>query len=165
MAEDFLSLLKKICEGDVSAWQTFNTLFHQHNLTMDVQIQAFSYIKQMAKGNVYAMYAQALFYDEGIGAKQDPEMALILMREAAGLGHTAATFEVGRRFLYGIGIAQNYQHALQWLTRAAESPHYYPAAMFHIGLIYGKGWGVAMDQAKAKAWMDKATAKGYLTHE
>ena len=163
MIEDLLSLLKKIAEGDAFAWEALKKLFHENNLTAEAQFQAFSYMKQMAKSNVYAMYAQALFYDEGLGTKPDLEMALILMREAAGLGHTAATFEVGRRFLYGIGIAQNYQQAFLWLNRAAESPHYYPAAMFHIGLMYEKGWGVAVDTAKAKDWMDRAAAKGYVS--
>jgi len=162
MIEDFLSLLKKVSEGDETAWQTLKKLFHEKNLTLDEQTQAFAHVKKMAKSNVYAMYAQALFYDEGLGVQQDTEMAFILMREAAGLGHSAATFEIGRRFLYGIGIPQNYPHALQWLSRAAESPHYYPPAMFHIGLIYEKGWGVPVDLEQAKQWMDKAVAKGYV---
>ena len=161
MIENFLQLLKKICEGDEFSWQTLKKFFDEKKLSADEQVQAFSYIKQAARRNVYAMYAQALLYDIGLGAKQDLEMSFILMREAAVLGHAAATYEVGRRFLFGMGIEQNYQNAFQWLIRAAESPYYYSAAMYHVGLIYEKGWGVLSDAAKAKEWMEKAAAKGY----
>lgn len=161
MVADFLQLLKKVCEGDTQAWQTLHKLFVEHALSADEQTQAFTYVRRTAKTNVYAIYAQALFYDNGLGTKQDFEMAFIVMREAATHGHADAIFEVGRRFLYGIGVEKNYESALRWLMLAASSPHYHPGAMYHLGLMYEQGLGVQQDAEQAQKWMREAEEKGY----
>ncbi|MEO8400988.1 MAG: tetratricopeptide repeat protein [Gammaproteobacteria bacterium] len=161
MITDLLQLLKNVCSGDEQAWLTLKKLFDEKKLSEDEQKQAFLYVKQAAKSNVYAIYIQGFFYDMGLGIRQDIEMAYLLMREAAGHGHSAATFEVGRRFLYGVGIEKSEHTAFQWLTLAATSPHYHPAAMHYLGLMYEHGMGVPQNLEKAKEWKEKAAVKGY----
>ncbi|EKD72889.1 MAG: hypothetical protein ACD_45C00547G0004 [uncultured bacterium] len=161
MTIELLPLLKNVCAGDESAWLTLKNDFLEKKLSAEEQTQVYLYIKQAAKTNVVAIYIHALLYDHGFGTKQDSEMAFLLMRAAAAEGHSAATFEVGRRFLYGIGIERNLESAFQWLTMTATSPHYHPAAMYHLGLMYEQGLGVPRDPAKAKEWQDKAREKGF----
>jgi TPR repeat protein len=161
MMTDFTQLLKKVSEGDKPAWEQLKKFFVEKALSPAEQAQVFSYIKNASKTNVYALYVLGLLHDLGLGTRQDYEMAYIVMREGAAHGYSVAIFEVGRRFLLGIGIEANYQNALQWLTLAASSPHYHPAAMYFVGLMYEKGLGVKQDSVQAKKWMEKAAAKGY----
>lgn len=161
MIENFSGLLKKVIGGDEPSWEKLKQYFKDHVLTEAEQEQVHLYFKKFNHQYSHAIYLRAFLYDYGYGVPVDLEMAFLLMREAAAAGHSAATFEVGRRFFYGLGIEKNQVNALQWITIAAESPHYYPAAMYHLGLIYEKGIGISKDQALADHWFQKAKMKGY----
>lgn len=78
------------------------------------------------------------------------------MREAAAKGHSLAIYEVGHRFLVGLGVEKNYQNALQWLEIAATSPHYIRPAMLDLSRMYDEGLGTDVDKDQAKLWKEKA---------
>jgi len=161
MNPELSKIFREISNGDENAWQALLKLFNDKLLSVQDLEQLHIYIRQLEKKNPHGIYIHGLLYDYGIGVKQDFELAFLYMREAAGKGHTAATYEVGNRFLQGIGMEKNYHNAFQWLTVAAQSPHYHPAAMNYLGVMYEQGLGVEKDPDKAQQWFEKAAIKGY----
>lgn len=52
-------------------------------------------------------------YGSGMGVKEDREKAVDYYKAAAGLGSAAAQNKLGDAFLYGDGIAQSYDSAME----------------------------------------------------
>lgn len=161
MNPELSKIFREISNGNESAWQALLKLFNDKLLSTQDLEQLHIYIRQLEKKNPHGIYIHALLYDFGIGVKQDFELAFLYMREAAGKGHSAAIYEIGKRFFLGIGIEKNYHNAFQWLIAAAESPHYRPEAMLYLGMMYEQGLGAEKDPEKANQWFDKAASKGY----
>lgn len=153
---DFIQLLRNTTEGNQSSWVQLLDNFNEHALTPEEEQQVHVYYKHAAKKNPHASFLQAQLYDKGFGVKQDPEMAFVLLRQAAGHAHGQAAYELGRRFLEGIGMAKEYGSAMLWLQVAASNPHYISDAMRLIGDMYKLGLGVAPDLVKAEEWYEKA---------
>ncbi len=63
---------------------------------------------------------------------------------------------LGRRFLRGNGVAQDYKEALKWFRMAADQGH--AMAQFNIGVMYGKGLGVSKNTEQAYFWLLIAAA-------
>lgn len=156
MIPDFVKLLRLTTESDESAWKSLEGHFQAKTISDEETLQVVVYFKQMSKRFPHATYIRAFLFDHGYGEKPDPEMAFILMREAAAKGHPGAMYEVGRRFMEGLGIEQHYGNAAQWLTAAAKSPYFYAPAMNLLGLMYEKGLGVDPDSEKAQEWYSLA---------
>jgi TPR repeat protein len=154
--------LQKAASGDTLSIQNILIYFKEQKLTPDEQEKIHIYLKQAAKQSHYAIYLRALLYDNGYGIKQDHDMTFLLMREAAAKGNALAIYEVGHRFLEGIGVAKNHASALQWLTMAAGSPYYIADAMYDLGRIYEEGLSVTPDPVKARNWYEKAAQKGHI---
>ena len=64
----------------------------------------------------------------------------------ANKGNAQAQFELGERYCDGKGVEQDYQKAVEWLTKASDQGH--AKAMFSLGWCYGKGCGVPKDVNK-----------------
>jgi hypothetical protein len=95
----------------------------------------------------------------GEGVSPDPQRGLQLMRESANAGHTAAIYEVGEVFFYGLhGIAEDEREAARWYLRGAESGH--AASQWSLGVCLEDGRGVEPDAAAAVGWYRKAAAGG-----
>lgn len=161
MIEDFSMLLKNLVKGDLRAWYTLQEYFAKNLLNELEQTQLHLYLKKSAEQYTHSIYLRGLLYENGFGVAKDPEMAFLLMREAAARGHSAATFDVGRHFYYGIGVEKNMNNAFQWITVAAESPHYYPEAMFYLGKMYEQGLGIPVNEELAHYWFQRAKLKGF----
>lgn len=161
MATDVITLLRVTLAGDDAAWQLVLMHFRQHTFTLEEEDQVHRYLRQAARQHHQATYLQAWLYDYGYGVPQNSDMAFLFMREAAARGNALATYEVGRRFLHGIGVEANADNARQWLTLAAGSPHYISAAMFELGWMYDEGSGVERDADLAMTWYMKAANKGH----
>ena len=160
MIEDFAQLLKKAVSGDSAAMNMLLAYFQEQAVSPEEQLEAHVYLKRVSHDSHYAIYLRGMFYQYGYGIKQDLDMSFLLMREAASKGNAKATYEVGKHFLQGLGVEQNYQSAWQWLKIAAGSPHYVPEAMFEMGRLYEQGLGVSADPVQAKEWYEKAAQKG-----
>lgn len=89
------------------------------------------------------------------GTQQEDLTALI---QAAEAGELAARFELGNRYLNGIGVLQDSVEALRWLTLAAEQGS--RNAQYNVAVIYLNGVGVDADAAKAIEWFRKAADNG-----
>lgn len=116
--EDLLKLLKSVCEGDELAWQTLQKNFANHVLSETESANVHRFLKKMETSHPHAIYIRAWLHEYGYGVKKDLEMTFILMRDAASHGHIDAIYEVGRRYLYGIGIDVNVENSMKWLVYA-----------------------------------------------
>lgn len=159
MIENFSILLRKTVEGDDVSLSILLIHFKEHTLSIQEQEQTHAYLKQAAHSHHHAIYLRGLLYEYGYGVKQDFTMSFLFMREAASKGHAKAIYEIGHHFLQGLGVEKNETHALQWLTRAAESPYYVAEAMFDLGLMYEQGLGVEVDLKQAEKWYEQAAQK------
>lgn len=70
-----------------------------------------------------------------------------------------AQYELGKMYYNGIGVAQNYQKALEWYEKAANQGDV--AAQYKLGVMYQDGEGVRQDYHKAVEWYTKASNQGY----
>src|SRR5215469_13146711 len=66
--------------------------------------------------------------------------ALSDLRRRAEEGDSNAQYELGRIFMVGLGLSQDYQQAAKWYERAAEQG--FAAAQFMMGFLYEHGKGV-----------------------
>ena len=143
-----------------------------------------------------ANYDKALMYADGEGTEQDYRLAIIHMQSAAEHGYpnaqhflktaeaaewyrveakrdkSSAQFELGRMYLKGIGVAQDYEKALKWLSLAADgedlaperryliSNGKHPEAVYLLGSMYRYGRGVVQDTRKAYLMTSEAVQMG-----
>lgn len=80
------------------------------------------------------------------------------LMDAGESGDPAAQFELGNRYLNGIGVAQDNFEALRWFTLAAEQEN--PNAQYNIAVMYLNGIGVIKDPQQAINWFLRAADNG-----
>lgn len=156
MTEEIITLLKKAVDGDLTSFDVIIKKFQDQQLSVTEQEEIHLYLKQISQNNFHAIYLRGLLYDAGYGVTQDFTAAFLLFREAAAKGHALAIYEVGHHFLLGHGVEKDNASAEQWLSLAAGSPHYIPAAMYDLGMMYE-----GSDVNKAKDWYTQAAQKGH----
>lgn len=156
MMSSQFSLLREALTGDKIARDKFLATLATETLSTEEYEQIHLFLKQASREQPSAIYLRGLLYDKGYGVNADPDMAFLLMREAAAKGNSLAIYEVGHRFLMGVGVPTNYISARQWLVTAAESPHYIKEAMIDLATIYEQGLGVEVDYEQAKDWQERS---------
>lgn len=78
-------------------------------------------------------------------------------------GDAAAQLAVGGAYLYGQGVAANYDTARSWFLKSAEKGN--ADAQYNLGVLYDLGQGVKQDYATAAHWYSKAAAKKHSRAE
>ncbi len=71
-------------------------------------------------------------------------------------GHAGAQFELGLMFHRGIGLPQNYRHALKWYRLAAAGSD--SRARNNLGVMYRDGQGVNQSNIMAYMWFSLAAS-------
>lgn len=96
-------------------------------------------------------------------AEQDSmtEEDVARVRELAEAGDPEAQFQLGSLYVGGLGLPEDPEKALEWLTRSAEQN--YAEAQQLIGEIYDYGVGVDRDPELAVLWYRKAAEQGLAT--
>lgn len=91
-------------------------------------------------------------YEDGAAAygKGEYTAALSLLRPLAEQGDSRAQTLVGKLYMSGGGVPQDFAQAAGWYTKAADQGH--SIAQFNFGLLYQAGQGVPKDLAKAAQW-------------
>ena len=102
------------------------------------------------KGHVAAVQGAA----GADGASDD----LTSLRRAAERGDAKAQSALGDRFLYGDGVARDFNEAREWYQKAAEQGD--AKADNSLGYMYDAGRGVRRDYAEALMWYSKAADHG-----
>ena len=82
------------------------------------------------------------------------------LKDAAEQGDIRAQVNLGYLYLEGKGVAQDYQQAIYWYTKAAERGN--PNAQFNLGVMYGNGRGVPQNYKQAIYWFTKAAEQGNI---
>lgn len=73
-------------------------------------------------------------------------------------GNQQAQFFLAKRYQKGLGIAQNYQQAIQWYTTAAKQD--IAPAQLNLAMMYIRGEGVQPNAQQARYWLEKAAKLG-----
>jgi TPR repeat protein len=77
-----------------------------------------------------------------------------LFRTGAERGNVTSMVNLGTSYLDGLGVAQDYAKAREWLEKAVDKGNV--SAMGKLGVLYG----MADDYAKSREWFEKAADKG-----
>lgn len=88
----------------------------------------------------------------------DHKKAFSLALPAAGAGDPAAQRVVGYLYLYGHGVAKDYDQAIAWLRKSARQGD--AAAEQSYGWMLENGWGAKKDLAEAAEWYRKSAEQG-----
>jgi TPR repeat protein len=83
------------------------------------------------------------------------------LRRRAEDGEAKAQCDLGRMYMLGLGVSQDYQQAAKWYERAAEQR--LAAAQFMMGFLYERGKGVRRDYAPALNYYRAAADQGHAT--
>ncbi len=86
--------------------------------------------------------------------------AVVWYRRAAESNSAAGAYALGRLLTEGLGIEQDFEQGVMWITRAAELNH--EPAMMTLANIHDNGdAGVAVDKEKAREWLLRAAREGH----
>lgn len=115
----------------------------------------------------------------GVGARQEPSQQtqdpedvqtpgteisvnqLSDLRRRTEAGDAKAQYELGRIYMVGLGVSQDYQQAAKWYARAAEQG--FAGAQFMMGFLYEQGKGVRRDYSRALDYYRAAADQGHAT--
>ncbi|MFW2176732.1 MULTISPECIES: tetratricopeptide repeat protein [unclassified Moraxella] len=73
-------------------------------------------------------------------------------------GNQQAQFFLAKRYQKGLGIAQNYQQAINWYTTAAKQD--IAPAQLNLAMMYIRGEGLQPNAQQARYWLEKAAKLG-----
>ncbi|MDR3077876.1 MAG: sel1 repeat family protein [Planctomycetota bacterium] len=97
--------------------------------------------------------------DSLLDAGQGEKALAIFRRLAEDTGRVAAMHSIAHTHLYGIaGVAQDYDLAFKWFTRAAQGGC--PQAMYHLGMCSAEGYGTPKNPELAYSWYRKSAELG-----
>ena len=110
------------------------------------------------QGDAFAKISDCMYYGNPY---QDSVAAFENAYKAANLGNIKMTYRLGRCYMKGIGVAQNRNEGIKWVTKAAKKG--YPNAQCELGRCYYEGIGTQVDYSKAIEWYTKAIEQGEVT--
>jgi TPR repeat protein len=110
-------------------------------------------------------------FTSGVGAQQkqpstsaekgQPEISSLQLR--AQQGNPEAEYLLGRSYMTGTGVPQNYEEAAKWFLQSAAQGS--ADAEFSLGYLYEHGDGVARDYQQAVSYYSAAAKQGHATAE
>lgn len=121
--------------------------------------RAVATIQDLAKQNFApAMFAAAVFMDEGRLLPRDPDQSLKLLTKAADKNYGPALYEVGRRCLAGRGGPVDTEQGFKLIRDAAVLGS--TEAQIYLGRRYETGDGVEQDPDRARRYYRLCAAAG-----
>jgi TPR repeat protein/CHAT domain-containing protein len=116
------------------------------------------YLKAAEAGLPLAAYAYAVRVSRGLGTDKDIDVALKWINFSADEGYGPANADLGRAYLKGKLVKQDYTKAKTLLERGAEKG--IPDALNNLGAIYNEGLGVLQDRKRAAEYFRLAIDGG-----
>ncbi len=109
--------------------------------------------------SVIALLALAAISNLAVAGSQrisgySPQASIIRLAEA---GNIDAQARLGRMFLTGRGVPQDFYEAAKWYYLAAAQGH--REAQFQLGLLYNKGEGVPRDYVLSYLWLNVSASQ------
>jgi len=74
-------------------------------------------------------------------------------------GDPNALFQLGTRYLKGLGVKRDAKTGSGWMRRAADAGH--ARAQHVLGMLYTSGYGVAKDPVEAYKWLHLSATRGF----
>lgn len=122
---------------------------------------ALLWLESASTGDAEAQYEIASLLAEGASPQSEQSAEAVLwLEKAARQGHAAAQYALGRSYMKGIGVKQDYHQGLKWLMLSARQDN--PYAANYLGLAFRKGLGVVQDPGQAVHWYTRAANEGNL---
>jgi len=78
-------------------------------------------------------------------------------------GDSAAEYNLGILYQYGLGVKQDVSEAVKWYMQSAEAG--FGDASMHLGDLYANGFFGEPDDASAVIWYEKAQQQGQIAAE
>lgn len=105
-------------------------------------------------------YLGKIYYNGGVGVKQNYTEALKFYRISADNGYTLAQCELGLIYYFGrIGVTKNYDEAVKLFSKAAHSGN--SIAQFWLGWMYFNGEGLKTNYTEAFKWYSKSSEQKF----
>lgn len=122
MYAEALPYLKQAADqGNASAAYKYGEYLCNGKGTVVDKTTAATYLERAAKHNILnAMMLLADLLYKADGVPQDYARAMLLYKQAAAKGNTAAMWNIGIMYKNGLSVKPNYIIALQWFAYAAE---------------------------------------------
>lgn len=92
--------------------------------------------------------------------RQTSRTTINLLTSLANAGRAEAQYSLGKLYLAGNGVEQDYSIAFSWLEKAALQN--YSAAQMHLGQMYLNGNGIATNCAQAIKWFSAVKSGSYV---
>jgi len=99
-----------------------------------------------------------VFYQQGIGIKQDYAAAMKWYKQAASVGYPSAEHNIGLMYQNGFGGEVDLAQAVAWYTKAAIQGH--ALAQNNLGVLLQRGVQGKQDPEHAVEWFRKAAEQG-----
>ncbi len=110
-------------------------------------------------GNVQAMAALGLLYNEGLGVERDARQAFEWFEKAAEAGHVPSQGQLAGMYSTGQGTPKHDAKSLFWARRAAEGGD--PVSQYIMGVRHAEGMGVRRNAGQALLWFGAAAEQGH----
>ena len=122
--------------------------------------EALGFSSEDRRGRTASGVTVASSFADEEGDKGDALFELVLLKDKAEEGDPDAQFELGRRYLQGVGLERNDVMALHWVRAAAQQG--YARAEAGLAWMYAVGRGVVRDDVQAFDWYKRAAENGYM---
>ena len=106
-----------------------------------------NYKKSCDKGVELGCSNLGLLYEQGLGTKKDPKLAIEIYKTSCNNGGMQSCYHLGNAYRKGEIVAQDYYLAMRAYTNACESGDIPSCA--NIGAMYELGLGVNKDEMRA----------------
>lgn len=122
--------------------------------------EALGFSSEDRRGRTASGVTVASSFADEEGDKGDALFELVLLKDKAEEGDPDAQFDLGRRYLQGVGLERNDVMALHWVRAAAQQG--YARAEAGLAWMYAVGRGVVRDDVQAFDWYKRAAENGYM---
>ncbi len=121
--------------------------------------------KATAQNHAEAGYWLGQCYQNGWGTEKNDVLAFECFKQSVELGYADAYYDLALCYRDAIGIAQDYQQAFYWITKATEEKDVNPETYLFLGDLYANGYGVQKNDGLAFKWYEKAATKNVAEAE
>jgi len=105
------------------------------------------------------LFEQAEAYRMGTGLEKEIKKAITLYQEAALMGHSGASYTLGKIYAEGVGVAKDPVIAGGWYRLAAGQGEVH--SQHHLAQMYALGTGVPKSERLAIYWFGEAARSGH----
>lgn len=153
--------------GDVTALTKLGIDLARTDVASNVQRARALFLQAESKALNSSVLGSRVYQELGAVAasaadRSSPTLEAQLLEKdeiAAKQGSSGAAFELGQRFLMGLGpMGIDREKAYQWFSVAAQQGH--AGAQFNLAQLLMRGWGANKDLATALNWLERSAEQG-----